>query len=260
MKNHTLTPNRLAVLEANCKRAAQVRRERVAEKLATQMAEYALAPASCASCQSLLPFETRKNKYCSRSCGAAFTNKMKGERSQATKDKISKAFADKPKHEAPLTSSTCMVCNTTFQTKRNGGYVRQVCSDACLTEHRSRIGRKSAATRVVRSKDEIKLFELCQQRYPDSQHNVVLSDGWDADISIPSLKVAILWHGIWHREQMSFNNHSLSQVQTRDRRKTEALIKAGWTVIVYHDNEFTPQTAFDDLVGRTGFEPVTLEL
>lgn len=94
------------------------------------------------------------------------------------------------------------------------------------------------------------LYELCNAHYEGVYHNTPIVDGWDADIILPNEQTAILWNGRWHREQLTFKNHSLSQVQTRDRIKKEVLERAGWTVLVFEDNEFTPESAFVFLKNR----------
>lgn len=117
----------------------------------------------------------------------------------------------------------------------------------CEKIARQNSGKASAAKQVRRSRDEIALFEMCASEWNLVAHNEPLVDGWDADIIMREQKLAVLWHGIWHREQLSFSNHSLSQVQTRDRLKTKALESEGWKVAVFHDNEWTPATAFEAL-------------
>jgi very-short-patch-repair endonuclease len=54
--------------------------------------------------------------------------------------------------------------------------------------------------------------------------------------------------------------HSLKQVQNRDKIKTKELINAGWKVLAFNDNEYTPQTAFDYLVLVSGIEPTNNRL
>ena len=44
---------------------------------------------------------------------------------------------------------------------------------------------------------------------------------------------------------VNMTNHSLSQVQTRDRIKTKLFESLGWTVLIYEDRHFTPDSAFD---------------
>lgn len=111
----------------------------------------------------------------------------------------------------------------------------------------SKGGRKSATIQCRRSKDEIALFNLCEQYYTRVTHNEIIVEGWDADIILSDHRVAILWNGPWHYKEMGLSNHSLKQVQTRDYHKTKALTTAGWQVIVYRDDEYTPTTAFEEL-------------
>ena len=70
-------------------------------------------------------------------------------------------------------------------------------------------------------------------------------NGWDADIIIPALKLAILWNGIWHYAKVK-RNHSILQVQTRDKIKLNEIIKCGYNFIVVKDykNKMTPSKAF----------------
>jgi hypothetical protein len=116
-------------------------------------------------------------------------------------------------------------------------------------------GQISASKRVLRSKDEIALFELCSKHFIRVDHNVPLVGLWDADIIIYDTNTAVLWNGPWHRVQMPHKNHSLSQVQTRDRMKIAELQNAGWNVTVFEDDVWTPKTAFEKLVGDAGIEP-----
>lgn len=166
--------------------------------------------------------------------------------------------------------------------KRDWSCVK-TCSDKCASLSRSKgaktkqakmskeeiadQGRKgglaSAAKRVIRSKDEIKLYEMVLDSFPSALHNFVIVDGWDADIVIPEAKLAIMWNGPWHYKDMPHRNHSLSQVQTRDRHKIKRFETLGWTVKVYEDRSYTPESAFIDikdylhqsLVQPQGIEP-----
>ena len=82
--------------------------------------------------------------------------------------------------------------------------------------------------------------------------NEKIIDGWDADIVIHDTKTAILWNGPWHYQEMNFGNHSLKQIQNRDRIKIKEFTNAGWKVLIFEDRYFTPQTAFNSLIGGTG--------
>jgi hypothetical protein len=59
-------------------------------------------------------------------------------------------------------------------------------------------------------------------------------NGWDADIIIPILKIAILWNGKWHYEKL-MKEHSLEQVQNRDIIKIKEIKKLGFTPYIIKD-------------------------
>jgi hypothetical protein len=47
---------------------------------------------------------------------------------------------------------------------------------------------------------------------------------------------------------IGIKNHSLSQVQTRDKIKIEQLKLAGWNVLIFEDRFYSPESAFDELI------------
>lgn len=142
----------------------------------------------------------------------------------------------------------CKICNTQFETYSKN---KTCCSDNCFNQSRKKAGslggRISASKNIKRSKDEIALYDFCKKYFISVRHNEIIKDGWDADIIIDDYKLAILWNGAWHYKQLTFKNHSLKQVQTRDKIKTDVLESNGWKVIIFRDDEYTPKTAFDFL-------------
>lgn len=74
---------------------------------------------------------------------------------------------------------------------------------------------------------------LCAEQF-DIITNKQMFDGWDADVIIPSLKIAVLWNGPWHYKQIS-KHSSLLQIQTRDRLKLEAIVRNGYVPYVIKD-------------------------
>ncbi len=109
---------------------------------------------------------------------------------------------------------------------------RTYCSPTCAGKVN---GKKSAALKVLRSKNEVLFYELCLSKYPDAIHNQPIFDGWDADVIIPSLKLAILWNGIWHYKDKLSSNHSLKQVQSRDSIKLQKIKEHGYESYVIKD-------------------------
>jgi hypothetical protein len=230
--------------------------------------DYQTNPRPCAMCNTPLPYDKRTNKYCGSSCSAKATNaQRKGTRSEESRRKTAQSViaynktVNKPKSLAdgdpysPVTFNTCRMCERTFV---SGRLPNKFCK-VCIVEHRKITGRKagmaSAAKQIRRSKDEISLYEMCKDHFEMVSHNEPLVNGWDADIVIHDTRTAILWNGPWHRVQMPHKNHSLKQVQTRDRIKIKTLTENGWDVIVFDDDIWTPEMAFGSLVGNDGTAP-----
>lgn len=211
---------------------------------------YNLNPNRCLQCKNDLHYGKKKQKFCSMSCSAIYNNKKRLPISDATREKRSKSI--KFWHEKNITKKskkvisklfTCHLCGNIFESKT----LRKTCSPECFHIAMVNAGKSSASKMVKRSKDEIKLFNLCCNHFHNVNNNTVIVDGWDADIILNDQKIAILWNGPWHYQQMPLSRHSLSQVQNRDRIKIDILTKAGWQVVVFEDRNYTPESAFQYL-------------
>lgn len=208
----------------------------------------------CLNCNK----STQNLKFCSRSCSASFTNKGKV-MSEESRNKISKKLKGKSSQnlgirKIPRVDSNCYFCDAPIEIlERELDKVITCKSTECKRQAAILAGKKSAASRVKRSKDEIKLYELCKNYFTNVKSNYIVEDGWDADIVLPDLKIAIMWNGPWHYKEMGMSNHSLSQVQNRDKIKTRLFESKGWTVIAFEDRYYTPEKAF--MVLRDGTAP-----
>jgi G:T-mismatch repair DNA endonuclease (very short patch repair protein) len=85
-----------------------------------------------------------------------------------------------------------------------------------------------------RSKNEIYFASLCKSKFKKVVTNEQKFNGWDADVIIEDLKIAVLWNGKWHYEKIT-ESHSLRQVQNRDKIKLKEINKAGYTSYVIKD-------------------------
>ena len=141
----------------------------------------------------------------------------------------------------------CRMCPTEFETLKS--IPKAMCSPECvkleLEERRSNgffktigsLGGKVTASRgYKRSKNETYMFNLCQKYFGkhDVLSNAKIFEGWDADIVIESLKIAIRWNGIWHYKKVR-DNHNLEDVQRRDKLKEEAIERCGYEVYAIKD-------------------------
>lgn len=209
-------------------------------------------PHNCLQCETIIEYENRNRKFCSYSCRAKYYNTRRNQ-SETTKQKISesvKSYRSENKIEyTPITFLQCHNCKRQFvhNTKKKETTSKH-CSHICLQQTRSRNGRNNPNLGVKRSKDEIKLFNLITGQFINVEPNYNIIDGWDCDIALLDYKIAILWNGPWHYREMGFGNHSLVQVQNRDKIKTKLFSEMGWMVIIYEDRYYTPELAYLDLM------------
>lgn len=190
--------------------------------------------------------------FCSRTCANSHTV------SQEQKDKTSATLKKRPKicrptHEQLHIEKSCEVCGQSFTTLLRKP--KKSCSIQCTKILRNAGARKggqnSAKKNVKRSKDEIKLFELCKSEFQNTTSNdTSIANGWDADILLHDHKIAILWNGPWHYRETGLSNHSLLQVQNRDRIKIKEFEAVGWEVLVFEDRSYTPETAFIEIKNK----------
>lgn len=192
------------------------------------------------TCPRCLKQHTKNTTFCSLSCA------NKRSLSEETKIKISKTLSGranpikgkKLKHKFTSVRQ-CKVCNRWFSGRA------KTCSSSCLHTVLSLAGRKSVALQGKRSKDEIKLYELCSSIFKNVTHNEPIFNGWDADIIIHDFKIAVLWNGPWHYREMNISNHSLRQVQNRDQLKIDAIKSMNWQILIFEDRHYSPETAFE---------------
>jgi hypothetical protein len=183
--------------------------------------------------------------FCSHSCANS-----RGPRTDDFKKKVSERLTGRIGHTRnkellPRINTTCCGCNKPLRILESEFRINKTCgAKECISVACSINGRKSASKKIVRSKDEICLHQMCLEQYEKVDHNYIIADGWDADIVIHEHKVAILWNGPWHYKQMPHKNHSLKQVQTRDNIKIKLFESLGWKVMIFEDREFTPNSAF----------------
>lgn len=234
------------------KKSAPIKKDYFIKKKKEEEIKYKLSPKICKSCNKPHEYEKRNNKFCSRSCVARNSNLN---RDLSIREKQRKTLLEtirlnpiKKKEKTSCIFSYCVICDSVIQDKQV-----KTCSIECKKQHRMNIGsdagKLSAAKQVRRSKDEIALYNLCESHFDKVTNNdTSIANGWDADILIHDIKTAILWNGPWHYKEMGFSNHSLKQVQNRDKIKIEEFIKAGWSVLVFEDRYYTPESAFNKIL------------
>lgn len=219
--------------------------------------------------RSIYEKSTSKHFFCDKSCAASFNNARR-KVSEETRNKIKSSLteyhhlhpketvhklkAHKTKKEKTYKERICKVCGNVY-TSKTPGSTNVVCSKECSeylhkhykdfipeeTMNKLRIGgsvggRNSVLTQgdTRRSKNEKYFCELCERHFQNVKHNEPVFNGWDADIIIEDIKVAVLWNGKWHYEKIT-ESHSLSQVQNRDKIKIREIISCGYKPYIIKD-------------------------
>lgn len=169
--------------------------------------------------------------YCGRSCANIRLH------NDETKKKISESLSK------PITMIKCKSCNLDFVPRRKTTeFCCQSCSSTYLnsTDKMKKIsvlaGQKSARTQSEnrRSKNEIHFAELCENHFNKVLTNEPMFNGWDADVVIEDIKVAVLWNGVWHYKKIT-EKHSVNQVQNRDKIKIKEIKNLGYTPYIIKD-------------------------
>lgn len=192
-----------------------------------------------------LPYGKRIYNFCSKSCGAQHTNKKRDENgfkmSNSARENLALINRKKSLVRYNNNQKSCVVCNKilTYE-KRN----KKTCGPDCLKVIAKLSGQKgglkSSQVRPKRSKNEIAMYELCKSHFKNVTHNDPIFNGWDADILLHDYKIAILWNGDWHYQEMNCYNHSLEQVQNRDKHKSKLIKEAGWIEYIIKDTTKEP--------------------
>jgi hypothetical protein len=95
-------------------------------------------------------------------------------------------------------------------------------------------GRATRDLQIRRSKNEIYFAELCKNFFSDVKTNEAIFNGWDADVIIEDLKVAVLWNGVWHYKKIT-KLHSVKQTQNREYLKIKEIEKIGYKPYIIKD-------------------------
>lgn len=206
------------------------------ERANKKYGKYKLFDVNCNKCNKTIQikereklFPSKEYYFCSRSCANSKTV------SKEVKIKISISLKNKPKSKK-TTTKPCLFCEV--QTTNH-----KFCSRSCNKKHYMRqgdiasmMGKKSVNKQktIKRSKNEIYFGELCLNKFSKVLFNEPLFNGWDADIIIPELKIAILWNGKWHYEKIT-KTHSVEQVQNRDKIKLKEIENSGYRAYVIKD-------------------------
>ncbi len=152
-----------------------------------------------------------EHNFCSRKCCNIFR----------TKDKIHK----KCEHcKKDLKIEPRMI-----QKSKTG---RFFCNSSCAASYNNKLKRKSR-----RSKIEAKFYDLLVKEFPNLDilsNDKTMLDGYEVDVAIPSIQLAIEWNGIVHFKPI-YGQTKLDNIQTRDSDKLKIASNKDINLIVIPD-------------------------
>ena len=207
--------------------------------------KYEKNPKICLFCGKPIPYSHGcYKKFCNNSCSAKYNN-VQRQRSEASKNKTSESLLRYySNHSKKIYFYKCCICGKELIVNPKYG----MCNDCfrknppdeyCLRMVEN--GKRAAASQKEnrRSKNEKLFCEMCESYFEQVKHNESIFNGWDADVIIEDIKIAVLWNGKWHYE--SIGGHSVEQVQNRDKIKQHEIEKCGYRIYVIKDmGKFDP--------------------
>lgn len=161
------------------------------------------------------------NTKCGRKYSQSFVNRKK------VSDSLKLFFKNNPRVKTIKEfENRCAVCKKIFTSQK---FSRRTCSKICFNKRLVEGGKNSASVQSKdrRSKNEIYFSELCKDKFHNILVNEPMFNGWDADVILPDIKIAILWNGKWHYEKIT-EKHSVEQVQNRDKIKLDEIKRSGY--------------------------------
>jgi len=175
--------------------------------------------------------ETENKQFCSRKC-AGLSRSMENNKLYPNK---------KPKRERVSTKCSWENCENIIERVKDNEEKLRFCSNSChikwQNKHQNLCQRGGRATRdleIRRSKNEIAFADLCKKFFKNVRTNEAIFNGWDADVIIDDLKIAVLWNGVWHYQKIT-RNHSVKQTKQRDCLKIIEIEKMGYIPYVIKD-------------------------
>ena len=217
----------------------------------------------CEKCNTKIKEAYGSGRFCSQKCARSFSTASNREAiSKKTSDTIRKKFLEQSvrnknpniknkkqnNNENIYKTKNCENCEKEFQYIREKRFCDKICAIRYQYDKRNPnyeenirkarlagIASSQSQRETRRSKNEIYFAQLCTEKFSNVLCNEPIFDGWDADVIIPELKIAVMWNGPWHRRKIT-KKHSVKQVQTRDKIKVDKIRAAGYDEYVIDDD------------------------
>jgi len=148
-------------------------------------------------------------------------------------------------------SKNCKCANCGEVVKRDNRQIAKTkhsfCNKSCAATFNNKLKRKSR-----RSKIEAKFYNMLEQEFPSldlSANDKTMLDGYEVDVAIPELQLAIEWNGIVHFKPI-YGQTKLDKIQGRDAEKLKIASNKNINLIVISDlvsDDARLKEAFNDV-------------
>ena len=140
----------------------------------------------------------------------------------------------------------CKICKKKFG---HHSHRKKSCSEKCRKILQSQTNKQNQLCnkKIIRSKNEILMFEKIKQIFPDAINNEFIFNGFDADIIIPRLKCCLHWNGI-HHDKAIYPDQVLKETKKKDIKRYNEIEKHGYTNYIIKDiGSFNPEKVEHEL-------------
>lgn len=191
---------------------------------------------SCNNCDTEFYSKHKEQKYCGLKC----SNERFSKEKYSEMGKKGRSLQLKEKILLKDTIRECLYCKNNYTPRHS---VQKYCSSACSHIHVNILIKNGVINTNSnnRGKGEIYFADLCIKYFGDEDiicNQKIFKDKngglWDADIIIKSLKLCVLYDGIFHFKQVK-KQMNLAQIQSRDKLKRNIIIRNGYTYYTVKD-------------------------
>ena len=219
----------------------------------------------CKNCD--INFETKHKTqiYCSLKCSNSIGNNIYDSEKYREMGKKGAAKKNEGKILLKNTIRICLYCKKDYNPKRSE---QKYCNRVCSGTHHIILMKNGTIKMNTNNRGlaEIYFSELCIKHFGENDilcNEKIFKDKnggcWDSDIVIKSLKLAVLYDGIFHHIQVK-KDHKLKQIQSRDKLKRKIILDNGYTYYTIIDkgkfNKKFVQEQFDLFIHKLNFKNV----
>lgn len=149
-------------------------------KKQSKIVEYLKNPTKCINCDNVLEFESKNNKFCSKSCSSSYTNKTR-KHTLETRKKIAERLSGRKYIETHIVEIECNECRKVFEQEIKGTSPRlkTFCSKSCSARYTYKIRNGNIDTASLNYYRSLSNFKFNLKDYPlEFDFTLIQEHGW----------------------------------------------------------------------------------